>query len=67
MYPGHNAFCVFPSDGQPGIPALRIDIDRSASHRKSEWLFVGFGNRAKGGPVMKQRISRWLVYPIILA
>ncbi len=35
--------------------------------RKSEQLFVGFGNRAKGDPVTKQSISRWLVDAITLA
>ncbi len=38
---------------------------QSTSHRalslKSEQLFFGFGNRATGGPVTKQGISRWLV------
>ncbi len=43
------------------IRALKMYIERSALYRKSEQLFVGFGNHAKGGPVMKQRISRWLV------
>ncbi len=43
------------------VRALKIYIERSASYRKSELLFVGFGNRAKGGPVMKQIIFRWLV------
>ncbi len=43
------------------VRALRIYIERSASYRKSEQLFVGFGKRTKGGPVTKQRISRWLV------
>ncbi len=43
------------------IRALRIFIERSASYRKSEQLFVGFGNHAKGGPVTKQIISRWFV------
>ncbi len=49
------------------IRALKVYIERSASYRKSEQLFVGFGNRAKGGPVTKQRISRWLVDAITLA
>ncbi len=49
------------------VRALRIYIERSASYRKSEQLFVCFGNHAKGGPVTKQRISRWLVNAITLA
>ncbi len=32
--------------------ALSVYIEYSASYRKSEKLFVGFGNCAKGGPVM---------------
>ncbi len=49
------------------VRALRIYIEHSASYRKSEQLYVGFGNRAKGGPVTKPRISRWLVDAITLA
>ncbi len=50
----------------PGIPALPRQgpegiIERSASYRKSEQLFFGFGNHATGGPIIKQGISRWLV------
>ncbi len=47
--------------------ALRTYIERSASYRKSEQLFVVFGDRAKGDPVTKQRISRWLVDAVTLA
>ncbi len=43
------------------VRALRIYIECSAWYRKSEQLFVSFGNCAKSGPVMKQGISRWLV------
>ncbi len=46
--------------------ALKIYIERSVSYKKSEQLFVGFDTRAKGGPVTKQRISRWLVDAITL-
>ncbi len=49
------------------VRALKIYIELSASYRKSEQLFVGFGNRTKGGPVTKQIISRWLVDAITLA
>ncbi len=49
------------------VRALRVYIELSASYRKSEQLFVGFGNRAKGGPVTKQIIFRWLVGAITLA
>ncbi len=49
------------------VRVLRVYIESSASYRKSEQLFVGFGNRSKGGPVKKQGISRWLVDAITLA
>ncbi len=49
------------------VRALSVYIERSASYRKSEQLFVGFGNRAKGGPVTKQIISSRLVDAITLA
>ncbi len=53
----------------PGIPALPRQgpegiIERSASYGKSEQFFFGFGNRATGGPVTKQGISRCLVNAI---
>ncbi len=48
------------------VSVLKVYIERSASYRKSEQLFVGFGNRTKGGPLTKQRISRWLVDAITL-
>ncbi len=41
-------FLLFP------VRALRVYIERSASYRKSEQLFVGFGNHAKVGPVTMQ-------------
>ncbi len=60
-----------PTDSQESllcpVRTLTIYIERSASYRKSEQLFVGFGNCAKGGPVTKQRLSRWLVDAITLA
>ncbi len=49
------------------VRALRVYIEHSASYRKSEQLFVVFGNWAKGGPVTSQGISRWLVDAITLA
>ncbi len=49
------------------VRTLRVYIERSASYRKSEQLFFGFGNYAKGSPVTKQRIFRWLVDAITLA
>ncbi len=41
-------FLLFP------VRALRVYIERSASYRKSEPLFVGSGNHAKVGPVTMQ-------------
>ncbi len=49
------------------VRALKVYIERSASYRKSEQLFVGFGNCANGGHATKQIISRWLVDAITLA
>ncbi len=49
------------------VRALRVYIEHSALYRTSERHFVGFCNRAKGGPVMKQGISKWLVDAITLA
>ncbi len=49
------------------VRALRIYFERSAPFRRSEQLFVSFGNRARGRPVMKQRLSRWIVDAVTLA
>ncbi len=49
------------------VRALMVYIECSASYRKSEQLFFGFGNHVKGGPVTKQGISMWLVDAITLA
>ncbi|KAI2646365.1 Gag-Pol polyprotein [Labeo rohita] len=49
------------------VRALRMYIERSASFRQSEQLFVCFGGRNKGHPVTKQRLSRWIVDAITLA
>ncbi|KAL0204548.1 hypothetical protein M9458_002566, partial [Cirrhinus mrigala] len=49
------------------VRALRTYIERSASFRQSEQLFVCFGGRNKGHPVTKQRLSRWIVDAIRLA
>ncbi len=47
--------------------ALRIYFERSASFSRMEQLFVSFGNRAKGHPVTKQRLSKWIVDAVTLA
>ncbi len=40
------------------VRALRIYFERSAPFRHTEQLFVSFGNRTKGHPVTKQRLSK---------
>ncbi len=49
------------------VRALKIYFERSASFRRTEQLFVSFGNRAKGHPVTKQRLSMWIVDSVMLA
>ncbi|KAI2664125.1 ORF V: Enzymatic polyprotein [Labeo rohita] len=49
------------------VRALRLYIERSASFRQSDQLFVCFGGHHKGQPVTKQRLSRWIVDAITLA
>ncbi len=49
------------------VRALRIYIDRSASFRQSDQLFVCYGGCAKGRAVSKQRISHWIVDAITAA
>ena len=49
------------------VRALRLYLERSASFRQSEQLFVCFGGRTKGLPVTKLTLSRWIVDAIALA
>ncbi len=49
------------------VRALRIYIDRSASFRQSDQLFVCYGGCAKGRAVSKQRLSHWIVDAIMAA
>ncbi len=49
------------------VRALRIYFERSTPFRHTEQLFVSFGNRAKGHPVTKQRLSKWIVDAVMLA
>ncbi len=49
------------------VRALRIYFERSTSFRWTEQLFVRFGNRTKGHPVTKQRLSKWIVDAVMLA
>ncbi len=46
------------------VRALRIYFERSTSLKQ---LFVSFGNRTKGHPVTKQRVSKWIVDAVMLA
>jgi hypothetical protein len=49
------------------VRALRIYVQRSATFRQSEQLFVSFGGRTKGLATSKPSISRWIVDAIALA
>lgn len=49
------------------IRALRVYTEHSGQFRQSEQLFVSFGGCTKGLPVLKQRLSRWIVNAITLA
>ncbi len=40
---------------------LKVYIEHSAPFRQSEQLFVCLGGHAKGHPVTKQRLSKWIV------
>ncbi len=49
------------------VRALRIYIDRSASFRQSDQLFICYGGCARGRAVSKQRLSHWIVDAIMAA
>ncbi len=49
------------------VRALRIYIDRSASFRQSDQLFVCYGGSTKGRAVSKQKLSHWIVDSIMEA
>ncbi|XDV36877.1 hypothetical protein PO909_006592 [Leuciscus waleckii] len=49
------------------IRALRRYLERSASFRQSDQLFICFGGRNKGLRVTKLTLSRWIVDAIALA
>ena len=49
------------------VRALKTYVDRSASWRESDQLFVCFGHKNRGHAVTKQRMSHWLVEAISLA
>ncbi|CAM4711693.1 unnamed protein product [Leuciscus chuanchicus] len=49
------------------VRALDAYVHRAALWRKSDQLFVCFGSLNKGGPVSKQRMSKWVVEAISVA
>ncbi len=49
------------------VRALRIYIDRSASFRQSDQLFVCYGGFTKGRAMSKQKLSHWIVDAIMAA
>ncbi|XDV26734.1 hypothetical protein PO909_030369 [Leuciscus waleckii] len=49
------------------VRALDAYVHRAALWRKSDQLFVCFGSPNKGGPVSKQRMSKWVVEAFSLA
>ena len=46
------------------VRALRVYMDRTAAHRKTDQLFVSWGPRTLGKAVTKVRISQWIVEAI---
>ncbi len=66
-------FALPVAEGEQGpnllcpVRALRVYLELSSLFRQSEQLFVCFGGRNKGLPVIKQRVSRWIVDAIALA
>lgn len=49
------------------VRALRCYVERTRSFRQSDQLFVCFGTQAKGRPLSKPSLSRWIVETIELA
>ncbi len=65
-----NSSTLLDADAQTSVcsvRALSIYIDRSASFRQSDQLFVCYGGCAKGRAISKQRLSHWIVDPITAA
>lgn len=42
------------------VRALRCYIERTASFRTTDQLFVGFGSRGHGAPLSSQRLAHWV-------
>ena len=49
------------------VRALRCYAERTRAFRQSDQLFVCFGARAKGRPLSKPSLSRWIVEAIVLS
>ncbi|XP_072235172.1 uncharacterized protein [Leuresthes tenuis] len=49
------------------VRALRVYVDRTASFRGTDQLFVSWATPHKGKPLSRQRLSRWIVEAIVLA
>src|SRR4029434_3435143 len=49
------------------VCALRCYAERTRAFRQSDQLFVCFGARAKGRPLSKPILSRWIVEAIMLS
>ena len=49
------------------VRALRCYVERTRAFRQSDQLFVCFGARAKGRPLSKPSLSRWIVEAIVLS
>src|SRR4029434_4688885 len=48
------------------VRALCCYVERTVAFRQSDQLFVCFGARAKGRPLSKPSLSRWIVEAIVL-
>ena len=49
------------------VRTLRCYAERTRAFRQSDQLFVCFGARAKGRPLSKPSLSRWIVEAIVLS
>src|SRR4029434_10148428 len=49
------------------VRALRCYVEHTGAFRQSDQLFVCFGARAKGRPLSKPSLSRWIVEAIVLS
>ena len=49
------------------VRALRCYVERTGAFRQSDQLFVCFSARAKGRPLSKPSLSRWIAEAIVLS